>query len=86
MKTYHKGLVFPFGEGQFVKSGILTYEFDLEVPFADGVNEEQLDIGFGLHDSEKEETKFDYNKTFANATMFAGIGYYEGAVKPEPCA
>lgn len=81
IKTYHKNLVFPFGEGQSVKSGILTYEFDLEVPFADGVNEEQLDIGFGLHDSEKEETKFDYNKTFANATMFAGIGYYEGAVK-----
>lgn len=81
VKTYHKNLVFPFGEGQSVRSGILTYEFDLEVPFEEGVNEEQLDIGFGLHDSEKTATKFDYNKTFANATMFAGIGYYEGAVK-----
>ena len=81
-KTYYKNLVIPFDEGMTASGGELTFEFDLMSAYTGGANNmAYYDIGFGLHDLKQEATAFNYNTTMADATMFAGLGYYSGQTK-----
>lgn len=69
--TQHKSVIFPFADGREISGGKVTSEFDMYFVADELVWKTQF--AFGLHDTTRTADNFNWNGTWTNATLFAGL-------------
>ena len=67
----YQSLVIPFQNGKTITKGKVNIQFNIWP--AQATTPSDWNLGFGLHDTTRTATSYDWNSTWADATLFAGL-------------